>query len=323
MSKLVVRVRFMDASVKAFAIDQEDHVDELLQTVSSKLELKEHGNFALFEAKDDWERCLDLTESPAEVMKGWEAGGKDKEGSYFLFKKRIFGRDDAKELMDPIAKHYNYLQALANVINGEYPCTVEEAIRLAGLQVQIVYGDHNHDTHCSGFLASNLDKFIPKTLMGQKKPAEWEQVVFKEHRTHIGVSSELAKTQYLNQVKKWEFYGTTFFPIAKLVANSKKIKSGKYIIGVNCDGILLLKPKDRSLISKHPFTEICSWASSSSTFAFEFGSQNDATKYTFETKHGVNIAATIQTYIDILVQMLTYGEVDDDESFTGTYSDED
>ena len=42
--------------------------------------------------------------------------------------------------------------------------------------------------------------------------------------------------------------------------------------------------KTQELISTHPFTEICSWASSSTTFAFEFGVQTEATKYTFETK---------------------------------------
>lgn len=323
MGKQVIRVRFMDNSVKAFAIPDDANIDVLFQTVVEKLELREAANFALFEAREDWERCLDLAEFPGDLLKAWDSGNKEKEGFYLLFKKRVFGRDDAKELADPVARHYNYLQALSNVINAEYPCTVDEAIRLAGLQVQIVYGDHNRDVHTSGFLVGNLSKFIPKVLIGQKKPAEWETVVFKEHRTHIGVSAEHAKTLYLNTVKRWEFYGTTFFPPAKLVAASKKVKSGKVVIGVNCDGILLLKPKDRALISKHPFTEICSWASSSSTFAFEFGTQTEATKYTFETKHGVNIAAAIQTYIDLLVEMLTNGDVDDDESFTGTFSDND
>ena len=93
----------------------------------------------------------------------------------------------------------------------------------------------------------------------------------------------------------------------------------KVIIGVNYEGIRLLKPKNKELISEHLFTEICSWASSSGTFAFEFGNQNESQKYTFETKQGAIIAATIQTYIDILVQMLKNGDEDDEEeSETGT-----
>jgi len=93
-----------------------------------------------------------------------------------------------------------------------------------------------------------------------------------------------------------------FFPACRSVSNRKL--PNKVVVGVNAEGIILLKPKDKELISTHPFTEICSWASSSNTFAFEFGSQNESQKYTFETRHGAIIASTIQTYIDILVQML-------------------
>jgi myosin-7 len=118
-------------------------------------------------------------------------------------------------------------------------------------------------------------------------------------------------------VKKSQFYGTTFYPPCKSVNNGRKIPN-KVIIGVNADGIMLLKPKDKELISTHPFTEICSWASSSTTFAFECGVQSEATKYTFETKQGAIIASTIQTYIDILVEMLTNGNEEDESTATGT-----
>lgn len=44
------------------------------------------------------------------------------------------------------------MKALRCVNDGTYPCTPEEAIRLAGLQVQAVYGDHNDANHKLGFL---------------------------------------------------------------------------------------------------------------------------------------------------------------------------
>jgi len=161
----------------------------------------------------------------------------------------------------------------------------------------------------SPFLSANLKQFVPKDLIAQKKPTEWEALIFKAHALNTGKSEEDAKSEYLDIVKQWPFYGTTFYPPCKTIGNNKKIPS-KVIIGVNAEGILLLK-KDKELVSTHPFTEICSWASSSTTFAFEFGSQTESQKYTFETKQGAIIAASIQTYIDILVQMLKSG--DDEE----------
>jgi len=49
--KSVVRVHFMDSSVKAVLIDPQATADVLLRTVIEKLELKEHHCFALFEKK--------------------------------------------------------------------------------------------------------------------------------------------------------------------------------------------------------------------------------------------------------------------------------
>jgi len=320
--KTVVRVHFMDSSVKAFMIDSNATADQLLRTVIERLELKEYHCFALFEKKDNWERCLEPEEKPCDLQKNWPKEDA-KEEPHFLFKKKIFIRDDDKEMEDGVAKHLLYIQAVNNVINSDYPCTPEEAIKLAGLQAHIVYGDYNQSTFGAGFLLNDLKNFIPKHLFATKKPNEWEGFIFKEHQKYRGKNKEEAKAMYLGIVKKWPFYGTTFYPPCKSINNGRKIPS-KVIIGVNAEGILLLKPRDKvsernEPISTHPFTEICSWASSSNTFAFEFGTQSEATKYTFETKQGSIIAQTIQTYIDILVDMLTNGGDDPtDSTATGT-----
>eukprot|EP01087_Luapelamoeba_hula_P015318 TRINITY_DN4563_c0_g1_i1.p1 TRINITY_DN4563_c0_g1~~TRINITY_DN4563_c0_g1_i1.p1 ORF type:complete len:332 (-),score=53.37 TRINITY_DN4563_c0_g1_i1:199-1194(-) len=317
MSKTVVRVHFMDSRVKAFAIDSSASADVLLKTVIEKLELKEYSTFAIFEKKDDWERCLDLDEKPADLMKNW-GDAKGDNAPKFLFKKKTFIRHDEREMEDPVARHLLYIQALANVINSDYPCQAEEAVKLAGLQVHIVYGDHNRQTHTASFLIPNLKDYVPKDLYSQRRPEAWEAAIFQEHARHKGKTADEAKAAYLATTKKKPYYGTTFYPPCKSVSNGRKVPA-KVVIGVNAEGIMLLRPKDKELISTHPFTEICSWASSSQTFAFEFGVQTEATKYTFETKHGAIIASTIQTYIDILVEMLTNGNEDEEESTaTGT-----
>jgi len=329
-SKKVVRVHFMDDASRAFAIDENTTAQQLRTTIIERLDLKEDGCFALFEKKDGWERCLEPEEKPCELMTLWtedslsekekkkKAEPKDPNAKdsirdipfAFIFKKKIFLRDDDRELQDTVAKHLVYIQALFSVIESEYPCVMDDAIRLAGLQVQITYGDHKPATHSGGFLTQNLKSYIPKDLFAQKRPQEWETVIFKAHANLIGKTSEDAKSEYLDIVKQWPFYGTTFFPACRTVGKQKT--PPKVIIGVNAEGILLLK-KDKELISTHPFTEICSWASSSTTFAFEFGSQTESQKYTFETKQGAIIAATIQTYIDILVQMLKNTDIDEEE----------
>jgi len=325
MAKKVVRIYFMDDSFKAFGIDQGTTADQLRQIIIEKIELKEDSCFALFEKKGEWERCIEADEKPVELTKVWEAEMKTKpkdqlEEPKFLFRKKIFLKEDEKELADLVARNLVYIQALRNVNDGTYPCTADEAVKLAVLQVQAVYGDHNASNHVVGFLTQNLKNFVPQPLWQLKKPVEWETVILKEHARHKGKSNDDAKLEYLNIVKTWSFYGTTFFPPCK--SQSNRNLPNKVIIGVNYEGIRLYKTKNREFISEHLFTEICSWASSNSTFAFEFGNQTESVKFSFETKQGAIIAATIQTYIDILVQMLKNGEDDDEESQTGTSSED-
>jgi len=308
-SKKVVRVYFMDDSYRAFGLEENITADQLKATVVERIEMKEDSCFAIFERKEGWERCLDPEDKPCELMNSWPAPTQvpvrdslREAQTCFIFKKRIFLRDDEREMQDSVAKHYVYIQALWSVIESEYPCGIDDAVRLAGLQVQIVYGDHKQASHTVGFLTNNLRQFVPKDLFPTKKPSEWETLIFKAHATNLGKTAEVAKTEYLDIVKQWPYYGTTFYPPCRVVG-SKNLPR-QVIIGVNAEGILLLKREKQELISTHPFTEICSWASSSTTFAFEFGSQPEAVKYTFDTKQGAIIASTIQTYIDILVQML-------------------
>jgi hypothetical protein len=316
----------IDDKFKSFAIDENASVEQLRTAVIEKLELAEQESFALFEKREDVERCLEPDEKPCELVSEWgltNEKDKKRDGSEpkILFKKKLFLRDDDREMRDSVAKHYIYIQALYSVIQSEYPCSVDDALTLAGLQVQVTYGDHNPTTHIPGFLTHNLQDYVPKQLIQLKSAKEWETLIFKAHARNTGKSAEDAKGEYLDIVKLWPFYGTTFYPPCKTVSSGKTKLPAKVIIGVNAEGILLLKAKDKELISTHPFTEICSWASSATTFAFEFGSTNESTKYSFETKQGANIASTIQTYIDILVQMLKNGESDDEEESNSNSTD--
>jgi len=220
---------------------------------------------------------------------------------------------DDKEFLDAVAKDLVYKQAQYNVNCSDYTCSLEEALKLAGLQMQIVYGDFNSASHVAGFLLTNenIKNFIPKLLFPLKKPQEWEQLIYKSHQTNRGTKPEDAKKEYINIVKNFKFYGTTFYPGCKSV-NNRQLPN-KVIIGINNEGIYIFKSKNKDLISFHPYTEISSWSSLGNNFTFNFGNQNEQIVYTFETKQCYIIAAMIQSYIDILVQMLKNGDDDWDE----------
>jgi len=60
--------------------------------------------------------------------------------------------------------------------------TVGDTVYLAGLLMQIRFGDHDPGTHRPGFLQEGLETFVPKHLMfNQLKTVEWERRIYGSH----------------------------------------------------------------------------------------------------------------------------------------------
>jgi len=169
--KKVTRVNFIDGSSKAFALDVSATAQQLREIVVERIGLKEDSCFALFEKKFDWERCVEPEERPADLVDSW----KDSPHCFFLFKKKIFLKDEDKEMEDPVAKDFIYKQAIYNINSSDYLCLPEQTIQLAGLQMQVVYGDFNPQIHVTGFLTTNdsLKNFVPKLMFPQRKAHDW------------------------------------------------------------------------------------------------------------------------------------------------------
>lgn len=136
----VVRVHFIDKSCKAFPVDPQMTAAILREKIVERIGLKEDACFALFEKKDDWgkiflplpifkhcinilhnfivERCLEPEEKPIDLMLQWdkekaERKKSDSESS-FVFKKKIFLKDDDREMEDTVAKDLIYKQVNTN-----------------------------------------------------------------------------------------------------------------------------------------------------------------------------------------------------------------
>jgi len=324
--KKVVRVFMVDETTKhGFVIEEQTTSAQLIKDVAVKIGLKEDNHFALFEVRGEDERCLSPEEKPAAVVDRWaqlipsslkssaEPLSSNLGEFRLVFKKKIFVRDEDEQDTrdyDKVAKHLLYIQALHSVIEGEYQCSPDDAVKLAGLQMQVIYGNYSADTHMPGFFGQNLTSFVPKPLMPLKPSKEWEILILKAHMIRKGMQAEEAETEYLNIVKSWPLYGTKYFKNCKLITKNKQLPQ-KVNIGVNLDGIVLANYKDKEQqLGVYYFTDLLSWSTThnsaqSSTFTFEVGGPNcEPVKYSFETKHADAINDLVQSYVDVLINMI-------------------
>jgi hypothetical protein len=169
-NKLTIRVYFVDDSFKTLGVPDSISASELCKQVAEKISLLQLETFSLFYDKNGESRCLDNEEQPFKVIvqeicgpeveyekyfekNEWEKLKKEWEkDSRLVFKRRVFLKHKSIAKEDEIFLHYSYIQAVANVRDGTYPCNEAAAMELAGLQMQVTFNDHNKKIHVQGFL---------------------------------------------------------------------------------------------------------------------------------------------------------------------------
>ena len=69
-----------------------------------------------------------------------------------VLKKKFFFSDQTIDQSDPVQLGLLFNQELEAIVSGKHPCSIDEAILFAAMQIQIVYGNHEPDKHKKGFL---------------------------------------------------------------------------------------------------------------------------------------------------------------------------
>jgi len=172
--------------------------------------------------------------------------------------------------VDTGALNLFYIQACYNVVQSNYPCDVDMAVKLGGIQLQITVGDYNNAVHKYGYLTESLHKFVPEHLATSLKLQDWEEKLFASHSLHKGKDQNSLRLLYLELVRQWPYYGSTFFK-AKYVQNDTFFQQefeGPVRIGINENGVHLISPKEMKIIT-YAFSELAVWDSVKGIFAFE------------------------------------------------------
>jgi hypothetical protein len=104
-----------------------------------------------------------------------------------------------------------YTKAVHDTVHSNYPTPVKMAVKLAGMQMQVACGDANPAVHKPGFLALQLHEYVPEHLRAKQKPEWWEASIIQEHRAHTGKARLDVMNAYLQAVRGWKAYGSTFF----------------------------------------------------------------------------------------------------------------
>jgi len=169
---------------------------------------------------------------------------------------------------DPGAVHLFYIQAVFHVIRSNYPCDVQTAIQLGGIQLQLNVGNRNPQVHRPGYLREILAQYVPEHLVEKMPAAEWERMLYTEHENHRDKDNLYLKQIYLKLVRQWKHYGCTFFKAQYRAPESLYYKheyEGDVRLGINQNGLHVIDPRELKIIS-FSFNQILEWDSEKDVF---------------------------------------------------------
>ncbi|KAI9344809.1 FERM central domain-containing protein [Zopfochytrium polystomum] len=116
-------------------------------------------------------------------------------------------KDCERELSDDVAEQLLYAEAKRNVLNGRYPCKEQDAVNLAALQLQSMFGDFDPENRPPSLFANRafLSTVLPSRVVGSKSSIAWARLMSAEHQRLVGTTPRAARAGFLTyfRVQRW------------------------------------------------------------------------------------------------------------------------
>ena len=212
---------------------------------------------------------------------------------------------DTMQVTNESSLNLQYLQAVYNIITGQYPCDVEEALKLGAIHFIYKFGEYQPMRHRPGFLGRRIVEFIPTKLLKSKGLEQWEQLLFDNIRDYYNcnhgnkldaVNIKSPQHMYLRRVMSYvDHFGVTFFRASQ---NCTKLVPEKVILGICATG-LNIYDRHRIIVKKFKLEEIFRWGFKTKVlFYFEvrMSDQEDLTMFDFDSLEGQTIADLLTDY---------------------------
>nr|XP_018910382.1 PREDICTED: unconventional myosin-VIIa [Bemisia tabaci] len=336
LGTIVCRFFFLDGRTKAIDIHPTDTASDAASKLADKLGLRSLDGWAVYQSRPDGEEHVRSHCYLYDVIAEWEmkqnkmAAAANSSGfasltrksssnatlgageNRFIFKKRLF-RSSREISQDPVEVNLLYAQAVYSVVKcDDFPVSEKVALQLAGLQAQVALGDPKMDK--LDYYA-DIDSYLPYRISRCRGEDVWVPIIAEAHRQYGAGRSELmAKVLYLSCVMQYPLYGTTMFQVTYRGYWSY---GNNVILGINCHGILLIKPEDKLLLYEFDYSQMESlhldpsdnFITINLTHQHNTNNSHQHHCIVFETAHRSEIASLIVSYYPPLTNCITQSEL--------------
>ncbi|XP_020707671.2 myosin-I heavy chain isoform X1 [Athalia rosae] len=329
LGTIVCRFFFLDGRTKAIDVHPTDTAADAAAKLAEKLGLRSLEGWAIYQSRPDGEEHVRAHDYLYDVIAAWEikqcklnttqstfstlrrsnnptlGSGENR----FVFKRRLF-RNSRELSQDPVEVNMLYAQAVYNVVKcDDFPVSEKVALQLAGLQAQVALGDPKDNNRLDYY--AEVDSFLPYRISRARGDDVWVPIIAQAHGQYGAGRSELtAKVLYLSCVMQYPLYGTTMFNVTYRGYWSY---GNQLILGINCDGLMLIKPDDKFVLSEYRYQDVESImldpSDSFITLSLLRHNPDSSHKcFVFETKQKNEIGSLIVSYCPALAGWITENE---------------
>jgi hypothetical protein len=213
-------------------------------------------------------RPLAGAEPVVPLLTAWAAKGQRTARLVFrvlLTMKRIV----AAAARDAVLAHLLFVDAVYDVVSGVSPVSAGEAVKLAALQVQAKYGDHDAARHREGFLLPQLRGLLPRRHLEARPASEWEEQILTQHKLLPVKRQRQPKQAYIESAVSHDLCGLSYYFAAQSFHAAGGGAAGggagaggpprHLLVAVSASGIGLFECSTKKRIDHLSLTELYRW----------------------------------------------------------------
>lgn len=286
-----LKVLLMDDSVITVIIDDSCTVAEHCVLIAEKLDLPNPEEYSLL--LPNATRWLHAGETLASQ--------NIDDGTMVVFKKKYFVTDMQIDKSDIKQLGLLYHQCQKAIVAGEYPCSTEEALSCAALQLQIDHGDFIPNKHQPGFV--DAVKYLPPRNRKKKKE---EQAMYRDWENLRGLKKLDAMYRYTKLCRSLATFGVQLFNVNDVVSRKgNTVKTKKIILGFSSKSIFRFDAKEGTLMTEIPLRSLKRWSALKEEFTLDFDDRHELGRYVVycDVETGEDMARLLAGYVDIILKI--------------------
>lgn len=225
---------------------------KILEQVLNEQDTKERNTFTLAMLKNGeyLPLCQDI-----KISKIGPPGWKDTKHSVMtegitLYQRFKFFPSDVDDLKDTDNKHRFYLQMRRDVIDGYYHMSKSQLLSLAGMSLQVEFGDYSEDIHGKAGDYFIVEHYLPSQLLQNLDRDDCVSSLVRLHRAHLGQSQSKTEMKYCRELQRLDNFGFHLFSVSENKRTTPDLASSK-TLGIHTQGIFLFNTsKDLTVAHK-------------------------------------------------------------------------